>query len=85
LQRIIQERLWPRSFRVQRFPLADPSRTAGSYGRACPRLCAVLHVKAIGMKYAAKYAIHFEARHFPDSPNHPNFPSTEIIASHPLH
>jgi len=37
------------------------------------------------MKYAAKYAIHFEARHFPDSPNHPNFPSTEITASQPLH
>jgi hypothetical protein len=39
---------------------------------------AVRHVKAIGMKYPAGHAIYFEARHFPDSPNHPNFPSAEI-------
>jgi len=45
----------------------------------------VRHIKAIGMKYTAEYAICFETRYFPDSPNHPNFPSTEITASHPLH
>lgn len=37
------------------------------------------------MKYPAEYAIYFETQRFPDSPNHPNFPSTEITASQPLH
>ncbi|MGH9440211.1 MAG: galactose-1-epimerase, partial [Terriglobia bacterium] len=30
-------------------------------------------------------AMTFETQHFPDSPNHPNFPSTELHAGQTFH
>jgi aldose 1-epimerase len=38
-----------------------------------------------GKRYGNRYAMCFETQHYPDSPNHPNFPSTEITPSKPLH
>lgn len=35
-------------------------------------------VTGIGGKYAFRSALCLETQHFPDSPNHPNFPSTEL-------
>ena len=37
------------------------------------------------MKYLREDAIYFQAQHSPDSPNHPNCPSTEITVSDLLH
>jgi aldose 1-epimerase len=31
-----------------------------------------------GRVYKFRYGLAFETQHFPDSPNHPNFPSTEL-------
>ena len=38
-----------------------------------------------GKLYGNRYALCFETQHYPDSPNHPNFPSTELTPSKPLH
>lgn len=35
-------------------------------------------VTGIGGKYTFRSALALETQHFPDSPNHPNFPSTEL-------
>jgi aldose 1-epimerase len=38
-----------------------------------------------GKQYGSRYALSFETQHYPDSPNHPDFPSTEITPATPLH
>ena len=38
-----------------------------------------------GHKYAFRNAYCFEAQHYPDSPNHPNFPSTELKPGEKFH
>lgn len=38
-----------------------------------------------GKTYVNHSALTFETQHFPDSPNQPSFPSTEITPSHGLH
>jgi aldose 1-epimerase len=38
-----------------------------------------------GKTYVDHSALTFETQHFPDSPNEPNFPSTEITPDHPVH
>jgi aldose 1-epimerase len=38
-----------------------------------------------GKQYGNRFALCFETQHYPDSPNHPNFPSTEITPSKPFH
>lgn len=38
-----------------------------------------------GKHYGNRQAMCFETQHYPDSPNHANFPSTEITPSKPLH
>jgi aldose 1-epimerase len=38
-----------------------------------------------GKLYGNRYSMSFETQHYPDSPNHPNFPSEEIRPGHPLH
>ena len=38
-----------------------------------------------GKIYGNRYSMSFETQHYPDSPNHPMFPSEEITPSHPLH
>lgn len=38
-----------------------------------------------GTTYVSHDALTFETQHFPDSPNQPSFPSTEITPSRPLH
>jgi aldose 1-epimerase len=38
-----------------------------------------------GATYVSHDALTFETQHFPDSPNRPNFPSTEITPAKPLH
>jgi aldose 1-epimerase len=38
-----------------------------------------------GKQYGARFALSFETQHYPDSPNHPDFPSTEITPATPLH
>lgn len=38
-----------------------------------------------GHKYVFRNAYCFEAQHFPDAPNHPNFPSTELKAGQKFH
>ncbi len=38
-----------------------------------------------GKQYGNRYALCFETQHYPDSPNHPNFPSTAVTPSKPLH
>lgn len=38
-----------------------------------------------GKMYVNHSALTFETQHFPDSPNQPGFPSTEITPGHPLH
>jgi aldose 1-epimerase len=38
-----------------------------------------------GKSYGNRYALCFETQHYPDSPNHANFPSTQITPSRPLH
>jgi aldose 1-epimerase len=38
-----------------------------------------------GRQYANWYAMSFETQHYPDSPNRPEFPSTVVTASAPLH
>lgn len=38
-----------------------------------------------GRVYKARYALCLETQHFPDSPNHPNFPSTELKAGEKFH
>lgn len=38
-----------------------------------------------GKTYVNHSALTFETQHFPDSPNRPEFPSTEVTPGHPLH
>jgi aldose 1-epimerase len=38
-----------------------------------------------GRQYGNHSAICFETQHYPDSPNHPEFPSTQVTPSVPLH
>ena len=38
-----------------------------------------------GVPYQRRTAICLETQHFPDSPNHPSFPSTELKPGHPYH
>jgi aldose 1-epimerase len=38
-----------------------------------------------GSKYAARTGFCLETQHFPDSPNHPNFPSTELKPGQTFH
>lgn len=38
-----------------------------------------------GKVYNQRYALCLETQHFPDSPNHPNFPSTELKAGQKYH
>jgi aldose 1-epimerase len=38
-----------------------------------------------GRVYKARYALCLETQHFPDSPNHPNFPSTELKPGEKFH
>jgi aldose 1-epimerase len=38
-----------------------------------------------GKTYVNHSALTFETQHFPDSPNRPEFPSTEVTPEHPLH
>jgi len=38
-----------------------------------------------GRQYGMPSAICFETQHYPDSPNHPGFPSTVVTPSSPLH
>jgi aldose 1-epimerase len=38
-----------------------------------------------GKQYGTRYAMCFETQHYPDAPNHPDFPSTEVTPSTPLH
>ena len=51
-------------------PLRDDTRTTTGKGR---RL------------YGNHSAICFETQHYPDSPNHPEFPSTVVTPASPLH
>ena len=41
----------------------------------------VAHAKG----YVPHSAISFQTQHYPDSPNHPNFPSTELMPGKPFH
>jgi aldose 1-epimerase len=38
-----------------------------------------------GKAYGNRYAFCLETQHYPDSPNHPNFPSTELKAGQTFH
>lgn len=38
-----------------------------------------------GKQYGTRFALCFETQHYPDSPNHPDFPTTEVTPSRPLH
>jgi aldose 1-epimerase len=38
-----------------------------------------------GKLYGNRYAMSFETQHYPDSPNRPEFPSTVVTPSTPLH
>jgi len=38
-----------------------------------------------GKQYGSRYGLCFETQHYPDSPNHPDFPSTELRPGKPLH
>ena len=38
-----------------------------------------------GKSYVNHSALTFETQHFPDSPNQPSFPSTEVVPGKPLH
>jgi aldose 1-epimerase len=38
-----------------------------------------------GRQYGNHSAICFETQHYPDSPNHPEFPSTLVTPASPLH
>ena len=38
-----------------------------------------------GAKYALRNGFCLETQHFPDSPNHPNFPSTELKPGQTYH
>jgi aldose 1-epimerase len=38
-----------------------------------------------GRSYVKRSALCLETQHFPDSPNHPNFPSTELKPGHTYH
>ena len=40
---------------------------------------------ALDKGYKPHSAISFQTQHFPDSPNHPNFPSTELVPGKPFH
>ena len=40
---------------------------------------------AIAKGYVPHGAISFQTQHFPDSPHHPNFPSTELVPGHTFH
>ena len=40
---------------------------------------------ALAKHYAVHGALTLEAQHFPDSPNHANFPSTELVPGKPFH
>jgi aldose 1-epimerase len=40
---------------------------------------------AIAKAYVPHGAISFQTQHYPDSPHHPNFPSTELVPGHPFH
>lgn len=40
---------------------------------------------AIDKHYPVHGALTLEAQHFPNSPNHPNFPSTELVPGKPFH
>jgi aldose 1-epimerase len=42
-------------------------------------------VSGIGGKYEFRSALCLETQHFPDSPNHSNFPSTELKPGQPFH
>jgi aldose 1-epimerase len=41
----------------------------------------VAHAKG----YVPHGAISFQTQHYPDSPNHPNFPSTMLVPGKPFH
>jgi len=43
-----------------------------------------LNAKTIGAKYVKNAGIALETQHFPDSPNHPDFPSTELRPGKPF-
>jgi aldose 1-epimerase len=38
-----------------------------------------------GQPYVKRSALCLETQHFPDSPNHPSFPSTELKPGHVYH
>jgi aldose 1-epimerase len=38
-----------------------------------------------GKQYGNRYSMSLETQHYPDSPNHPNFPTTLVTTSTPLH
>jgi len=40
---------------------------------------------AIAKGYVPHGAISFQTQHYPDSPHHPNFPSTELVPGQPFH
>jgi aldose 1-epimerase len=40
---------------------------------------------ALDKGYVPHGAISFQTQHYPDSPNHPNFPSTELSPDKPFH
>jgi aldose 1-epimerase len=40
---------------------------------------------ALDKGYVPHGAISFQTQHYPDSPNHPNFPSTELTPDKPFH
>ena len=40
---------------------------------------------ALAKGYVPHGAISFQTQHYPDSPHHPNFPSTELVPGTPFH
>jgi aldose 1-epimerase len=40
---------------------------------------------AIAKGYVPHGAISFQTQHYPDSPHHPNFPSTELVPGQTFH
>jgi aldose 1-epimerase len=40
---------------------------------------------ALDKGYVPHGAMSFQTQHYPDSPNHPNFPSTELTPDKPFH
>ena len=63
---------------------AEPWDVTADDGRPAS-LAPLTNAHGMEVRYLPHGAMSFQTQHYPDSPNHPNFPATELMPEKPFH